>query len=130
MRGELVALLTLLTSLTLLALAGCRDRGAPAPPAGPSASAPEPESMPSARRPTRRYYLERTVARCEVYRVDDDGMSAPTPTPCPGELQVGERLRIVGKTCARESGDPDRATPVVCPDPLTNKEKRDLGLLK
>ena len=129
MRGEPVAV-ALLASLALLALTDCRDRAAPAPVDVASASAPEPASMPSARRPARRYYLERTAARCEIYRIDDDGMSPPTPTPCPGELLVGERLRIAGKTCTRESGDAERILPVVCPDPLTNKEKRDLGLLR
>ena len=48
-------------------------------------------------------------------------------TPCPLDLQVGERIRIAGKTCLRESGDPARVLPVVCPDPLTNLEKRDLA---
>jgi hypothetical protein len=116
----------------LLALTGCHDRAAPGPDASASVSAPppEPDAMPSARRPTRRYYLEHTAARCEVIRVDEGGTTPPIPTPCPTDLLVGERLRIVGKTCLRESGDPARVEPVVCPDPLTNKEKRDLGLLK
>jgi hypothetical protein len=111
-----------------LSLAGCHDRAGPA--ARASASAPEPDAMPSARRPARRYYLEHKPARCEVIRVDEEGTSTPIPTPCPVDLLVGERLRIVGKTCLRESQDPERVEPVVCPDPLTNKEKRDLGLLK
>lgn len=85
--------------------------------------------MASARRPVRRYYLARTAARCEIYRVDEEGISAPLVTPCPLELMIGERIRIAGKTCIRESSDAERVEPVVCPDPLTNKEKRDLGLL-
>lgn len=116
--------------LCAIALTACHDRSAPPPAPSPSASASAPEPEPSARRPSRRYYLGRTASRCEIYRVDEAGTSPPTPTPCPLELQVGERLRIVGKTCVRESSDPARVLPSVCPDPLTNKEKRDLGLIK
>jgi hypothetical protein len=50
-------------------------------------------------------------------------------TACPLELDVGERIRIAGKTCVREGPDPARVEPTVCPDPLTNLEKKDLGLL-
>jgi hypothetical protein len=30
-------------------------------------------------------------------------------------------------TCLREGSSPERREPVVCPDPLTNQEKRDLA---
>lgn len=118
--------------LALVALASCTDRSAPSPAPSPSSSASAPAAAPdpaaSARRPARRYYLSRIAARCEIYRVDEDGISPPIATPCPLELSVGESIRIVGKTCQRESSDPARVEPVVCPDPLTNKEKQDLGL--
>ena len=115
----------------LLALAACKDRGAPAPaPSAAASFAPDPDPGASARRPARRYYLARTASRCEIYRVDDGGISPPIITPCPQELQIGERIRVAGKTCVRESSDPERVEPTVCPDPLTNKEKRDLGLIK
>lgn len=91
------------------------------------AAASPPAPTVSARRPARRYYLSRTASRCEIYRVDDDGISPPTETPCPIDLYVGESIRIVGKTCQRESSDLERVEPIVCPDPLTNREKRDLG---
>jgi hypothetical protein len=54
-------------------------------------------------------------------------VSAPTTTPCPPDLHVGERIRIVGMTCTREADAPERDQPVVCPDPLTNLERRDRG---
>jgi hypothetical protein len=79
----------------------------------------------SARRPTRRCYLAHVEARCEVYAVDPDGGTRPAVTPCPVDLKVGERIRIAGKTCLREGPEPERVEPVVCPDPLTNLEKRD-----
>jgi hypothetical protein len=111
----------------LALLAGCKDH-APVEPPTPSASAtaaPAPEV--SARRPTRRYYLGRTAARCEIYYLDTSGASTPFPTPCPVDLMVGERIRIAGKTCMREGNDPERVEPVVCPDPLTNFEMKDRG---
>ena len=110
-----------------IALAGCHGRAESAPTAASAAPAPEPTSMPSARRPLRRYYLERTAAHCEIYFADPGGASPRTPTPCPLDLEVGEKIRIAGKTCTRESGDPTRVEPVVCPDPLTNREKRELA---
>jgi hypothetical protein len=113
----------------LIALSGCgdRDAGAPAAASGSAVAAPPATIDPTAaaRRPTRRYYLARTAARCEFYAVDLDGVSPPTSTPCPLDLQVGERIRIAGRTCTRDAADPDRRVPVVCPDPLTNLERRD-----
>ena len=125
------ALASVVTLVALVALAACRDHPAPTAVARSAGSArPDPDPAASARRPARRYYLARTDARCEIYRVDEQGVSPTTPTPCPADLQIGERIRIAGKTCLRESSDAERALPVVCPDPLTNKEKRDLGLLR
>lgn len=117
-----------LAALLGLLAAACHDGGgAPlASSAAPSASeAPAPAV--SARRPARRYYLGRTQSRCEVFWVDPDQVSAPSATPCPPDLLPGERIRIAGKTCLREGSDPERREPVVCPDPLTNTEKRDLA---
>ena len=101
---------------------GCGDKGSISVGTPSSASAPPPVA---ARRPTRRYYLARTEQRCEVYSVDGDVFSENQATPCPMDLQPGERLRITGRTCTRESTDPAREVPAVCPDPLTNREKRD-----
>ena len=96
------------------------------PGASASASAPGPPRAPP-RRPTRRYYFARTANHCEVYSVDGEQVSASESFPCVAELNPGESIRIAGKTCTRESPDPDRCEPVVCPDPLTNLEKRDLA---
>jgi len=38
---------------------------------------------------------------------------------------MGERIRLAGRTCTRDTDDPERRVPVVCPDPLTNLERRD-----
>ncbi len=109
-----------------LALPGCTDRRPPPPAPTATASATEaPAPAASARRPARRYYLAHTAARCEVYAVDPDRVSPSIVTPCPVDLQIGERIRIAGKTCLREGGGADRVEPVVCPDPLTGFEKKD-----
>ncbi len=107
-----------------LALAACKDTR-PAPPAPAASATPAPDPAASARRPARRYYLAHTAARCEIYAIDPDLVSPSLVTPCPADLQIGERIRIAGKTCIREGGGPDRVEPVVCPDPLTGFEKRD-----
>jgi hypothetical protein len=98
--------------------------GSAAPTASASASS---EPRPPPRRPTRRYYFARTANRCEVYSIDGEQVTAPESFPCVADLNPGESLRIAGKTCVRESPDPDRREPVVCPDPLTNFEKRDIA---
>jgi hypothetical protein len=91
------------------------------------------EPVVSARRPVRRYYLARTASRCEFFFVDPDHTSTRSSTPCPPDLRVGERIRIAGKTCMREGTEADagpeadRVQPVVCPDPLTELEKRERG---
>ena len=80
------------------------------------------------RRPTRRYYLARSRERCVIYSVDGDAISTSTEVPCPQDLARGERLRIAGKTCTRESpADPAREVPVVCPDSLTALENNDIA---
>ena len=103
-------------------LTGCDD--APAPP--PASTAPilvAPSATPP-RRPARRYYLARTSDRCEIFSQDGDDRTDPFATPCPQLLEVGERIRIVGKTCLLENtAHSERAKPVVCPDPLTRFEK-------
>jgi hypothetical protein len=107
-------------------LAGCQ--GGPAErgeDAAAASAAPAPALGATARRPARRYYMSHVEGRCEVYFADGDQLSPPARFPCPLDLFQGERIRIAGKTCTRESSDPERQIPVVCPDPLTNLEKRE-----
>jgi hypothetical protein len=118
-----------LGAVVLLVVVACGDHpAAPAPATSALAvTASPPASAPRARRPTRRFYLGRTEARCEVYFVDGDVFSVPESTPCPLDLLPGERMRIAGRTCMRESSDQAREIPVVCPDALTNREKIERG---
>lgn len=97
-------------------------RVAPAISAAPSATA-----TPAApRRPKLRHYLAHTEERCEVYSVDGDQVSPAERVPCPQDFEVGERIRVAGKTCLRE-GKQERVRPVVCPGPLLLRERRDGG---
>ncbi|WP_437734936.1 hypothetical protein [Sorangium sp. So ce1335] len=103
--------------------AGGQGAGAQGGDAGAALAA---EGTPAPRRPTRHYHLRRTDDGCELFWIDGDLVSASQEVVCPSDLQVGERLRLTGKTCMRESAQtPARAVPVVCPLPLTNLEKAD-----
>lgn len=106
--------------------AACQDRTGPLPaPSAALSAEPADDAGISARRPSRRYYLGRTQDRCEIFWVDGDQVSFPTPALCPADLQPGERIRLAGKTCMREGSAPDRREPVVCPEPLFLQEARD-----
>ncbi len=119
--------LALALATALGAIGGCKRESAEPPPEPvASASADLAAGADPPRRPTKRWYMARTQERCEVYSVDGEVVSSPTAAPCPRYLEVGERIRIAGKTCIREgSQDSARQVPVVCPDPLTNAEKHD-----
>ncbi|WP_437725398.1 hypothetical protein [Sorangium sp. So ce861] len=103
--------------------AGREGAAAPAPDGGAALAA---EGTPAPRRPTRQYHLRRTDDGCELFWIDGDLVSASRTIVCPPDLEVGERVRLTGKTCMRESAQtPGRAVPVVCPLPLMELEKED-----
>jgi hypothetical protein len=110
---------------------GCKGVASEEVPMPVAAALPSSSSSSAPRRPTLRHYLARTAERCEVYSVDHDEVSPALRTPCPQDLQIGERIRVAGKTCLRE-GHPSRIQPVVCPGILidadnASREKRDGG---
>ncbi|MBI4702409.1 MAG: hypothetical protein HY744_14910 [Deltaproteobacteria bacterium] len=113
-------------ALALLWLAGCNEP----PRAGGltltrdvSSAAPAP--APSARRPSRHYYLTNDRGRCAVYWTDGEQRSASVPALCPRSLLPGERLRLAGQSCLREGGGPERAVPVRCPGELVRAAQND-----
>lgn len=117
--------------VALAALLVCACGGDPAPPEPPAESASGAFALPPPRRPGRRFYLVRTTARCEIFMEDGGERTDPFATPCPEFLQVGERIRIAGKTCFLDNkAQPERERPVVCPDPLTHFEKQVRGEVK
>lgn len=97
--------------------------------ASPNSAAPSATtsaSSSSARRPSIRFYLERTEERCELYSLDGDRVSPTERVPCPMELDIGERVRVAGKTCFHE-GKGGRERPTVCPVPLIMRALGDAG---
>lgn len=108
----------------LVAAAACGDGGEKQVVPQGSEPTAEPAWNPEVRRPPWRFVFERTGERCIVRRIEGnerviDGEDAA----CPVDMRVGERIRLAGAVCLRESQDGARARPVVCPDPLTNAEK-------
>lgn len=106
--------------LVASALGGCEAKPSRA---GAASAEPLPEPEVSARRPTVHFFMARAGEKCESFWQDGEEKGQPVVTACPRDLLPGERLRLAGMTCMREGGSPDRAVPVVCPDPLTNLEK-------
>lgn len=92
-------------------VAGGCDDGEP-PPRPPIASAAS--AFASARRPARTVYAESVGSRCDVYWLSGETESERKEIRCPRELKAGERLRLTGRTCHRESVDPQRRGPVRC----------------
>ena len=116
-------------SAVVLAAAGLLGCGTDttSPAAAPTGTV-DPFPAPSARRPTRRFYLARTPERCEIFAEDGDARTEPFATPCPEYMMIGERIRVAGRTCLLDNkAQPEREKPVVCPDPLTHFEKRERG---
>jgi hypothetical protein len=102
-----------------IALVACEQPTSSAPPAEQD---PEPslEDLGTVRQSEETWVMTRTGERCQVtlhvngQLVDTD----PERYACPKDLQVGEWIRITGKTCIREGGPVERKVPVVCPDYL------------
>jgi hypothetical protein len=107
--------------LVLALLTACDD--APPP---PRAGGPVTEATTSltavVRRPTPSVFLEHEESRCSVYWQEAELSSQRKAVLCPRDLAVGERLRLTGRTCQRESSDPLRAGPVRCAQALLKVE--------
>lgn len=127
MRSRLV--FALLLAASCRALAGCEGSADEAPPEGDLAPGPADASADGAapRRPAKRHYMTRTDKRCELYWVEGDAISPPVPVPCPAVLDIGERIRMSGKSCFRE-GTPAREQPVVCPGEMLFADQSDREL--
>jgi len=116
----------------LLPAWGC-DSAAPPPPPTPSQDGASPAPIATAQRPTRTYYMAHTAGRCTVYWVDGQAHSVSRPEPCPRELEPGERVRLAGRVCMRESDNPAREGPMRCPQPLVESavdDRRDAGEMR
>jgi hypothetical protein len=76
-----------------------------------------------------RFVMERTTDRCEVivFVGGAEVRRVPERFACPKDLELGERIVLLGRTCKRESTTRERNLPVLCPDYLTNAEREGLA---
>jgi hypothetical protein len=108
--------------------AGSQDGAAPSAwsePRRPKRDGAAPSAWSEPRRPKRTYYLAYKADRCLVYWVDGQQQSVTRTEPCPRELQAGERVRLAGRVCIRESDNHAREGPMRCPQPLVEAEAHD-----
>jgi hypothetical protein len=90
----------------------------------PGAGSASPGGVPL-RRQWRHYYVADVGERCTLFWEEGEQRSEPQPTPCPREVQAGERIRLSDRVCMRESGDSSRQQPVRCPAVMVNRDKAD-----
>jgi hypothetical protein len=104
-----------------VALAGCDDEPRPEMPSAFDTAAPP--SFSAARRPAETIYIERTDEGCSVYWQAEGVESVRKSVRCPRALEPGERMRLTGRTCHRESARAEREVPVRCAQPLLLAEQ-------
>lgn len=113
-----------LLPIGMLLLGACSEDTEP-PPSARNTPEPELPMLASVRRPTEQHVMIRTGERCEI--VVELGLPAGEELigeyACPVDLELGESIRMLGKTCTRDSPNPARALPVVCPATLARSER-------
>ena len=87
--------------------------------------APAPSSFDEIRRPARSYVVIHSGDGCSVHWLQDGRRSIGKTVPCPRELEAGERMRLAGRTCIRESERAERNVPIRCNKELFYAEKAD-----
>lgn len=102
----------------VLSVAGCEEErpGSGRAPAGTIDDAEV--AFEDVARPAHTVYASNEDGQCEVYWQQGDRRSVGAPIRCPRELEPGERLRLAGSGCLRESASPERAVPVRCVKPM------------
>jgi len=65
-------------------------------------------------RPERTYFAANDDGQCEVYWAEGDRRSVGAAIRCPREIEPGEKLRLAGAGCIRDSPKPERRVPVRC----------------
>jgi hypothetical protein len=107
----------------LFALLACRSDPGGAEPAPEPSAAPAPGASAEAVRRT--YFVAHEERRCVVFWMEGDRHSESKDVPCPRELTAGERARLAGKTCQRESPEALRNVPIRCPRELLDADQHD-----
>ena len=70
--------------------------------------------------PRQEHVLERAGDSCVLFSVLGSERALGDPVDCPGDLEDGERIRLAGRVCLRESGNAHRSLPVRCPSQLVD----------
>jgi hypothetical protein len=107
----------------LLVVAACDDGGVPDLSDATSATATPTASAP--KKPGRNYYLANEESKCRVYWIEDGMRSVDRFRACPREVEPGEKIRLTGRTCIRESATESRNMPVRCPRELYKAKEAD-----
>lgn len=105
------AALLLASSLTVT---GCDDQSAAHRPPPPTDSAEPEVAFDSVDRPTRTYWADNDEGRCAIYWEQPEATSRRMTIVCPREIEPGEKMRLAGQSCLRQSPKPERQTPVRC----------------
>ena len=122
------AVLLLLAPMSLWPLGACRDSSDSQPAAQTQSSGTTATGRgtgSAAKRPSRHYWVINVDDRCFVYWTDGELRSVDAATRCPRTLRSGEKMRLAGKTCLRESTVPDRNVPIRCPKQIFYAERDD-----
>lgn len=103
-----------LASAIVALLVGCDEQqpGTGRPPAGTIDDTDV--AFEDVKRPDRTYYAANDGGQCEVYWQHGDLRSVGATIRCPREIDPGEKLRLAGSGCIRESPRPERAVPIRC----------------
>lgn len=112
-----------LAGCALLHLAACGRSDAPPPTQAPSDEPPL-GALAEARRPDRRFVMQRVGDRCELRQESTKGerIVEPERVACPRDLEDGDTIRLTGRTCLREGGPGGVSMPIGCPDDLLELE--------
>lgn len=109
--------------LSIASAGACSEKASLATHSDSTSELKIPSALLSARRPDVEFYMQKIGDRCEIYWQRGEERSKGQDEACLFDMVLGERLHIVGMVCMRESPEPSRVMPVVCPDSLTNLEK-------
>lgn len=85
------------------------------------------DALPAPLRPARLLIFERTAAGCAVAVLEGESKEELAREPCPRDLELGERMRLAGAICMRDSPVEARKVPVRCPGALLDARRRELS---
>lgn len=106
-----------------LALSACEEGGERFTTSPPPSAPPAPSYKPA--KGVRTYYLVAEEKKCNIYWVEDGQRSVTRSRACPREVAPGEKIRLTGRTCMRESLEQARNVPVRCPRELYKAAEAD-----